>query len=338
MMQLSLNDLHRSAIMATALIFLGCSHTSAQENSAVATAPQAVLPSPVGQKPANDWRNDIGTFKIGLVRGWSSDMSRLALARVESVFATALRTPVKVVVFERFTSLMDAQADGRIDLAAYSARAFATVQLMCECVEALAAPANSTGQTGQVAILAGDKARLSNLAGLGAAKLGRIASASIAGRDMLLGNLMINGKPVTGKEEFWADFPDIRSAVNAYNANQIDGFVIPAAASSDGVAEAGKAELDSLSQSAGGGSVRPAAAVWRSAFWPYGPIAVRNNLAAEAKSIILQTLKQLDVTNPQAHAILSEGLAGAFRKSERGGFNAISASIRLLVSQNANWR
>jgi phosphonate transport system substrate-binding protein len=338
MVPLNLNYLCRSVYLSAVVLFAGPIGAAAQDNSTVAVAPQAALPAQIAPPTSADWRNEIGTFKIGLVRGWSSDMSRLALTRVETVFAKALGTPVKVVVFERFTSLMDAQADGRIDLAAYSARAFATVRLMCECVDALATPSTLAGQTGQIAVLAGDAERLSILAKIGPSKLGRIATASVATQDMLRGNLMIDAKPVTGKEEFWIDFPNYAAAMQAYQTNKIDGFVIPAATSLDNVVSAGSAELGQLPNVGEGEIMRPVTVLWRSSFWPYGPIAVRNNLAADAKAIVLRTLEQLDVTQPLAHATLSEGLAGAFRKSGQTGFANIGASIRLLVSQNASWR
>jgi phosphonate transport system substrate-binding protein len=338
MLRLNLNYLCRSVFLSAA-VFAGCAFgVQAQDNSTVAAAPQATLPAQIASPQSADWRNEIGTFKVGLVRGWSSDMSRLALSRVENVFAKALGIPVKVVVFERFTSLMDAQADGRIDLAAYSARAFATMRLMCECVDALATPTISTGQTGQVAILVGDKLRKLSLTDIGTSKIGRIATTRISNDDMLRGTLMINGKPVTGKEEFWLDFPDYAAAMQAYQTKMIDGFVIPAAASFDAISEAGIAELNLMQMSKTNDAARPVSALWRSSFWPYGPIAVRSNLAADAKALVLRTLEQLDVTEPLAHATLSEGLAGAFRKSDLAGYANVSASIRLLVSQNANWR
>ena len=190
---LSLNYPSAAFLILAAVAITGFNAACAQENadnstnSTVAAAPQAALPDALTAPQSVNWRDEIGTFKIGLVRGWSSDMSRLALTRVETVFANALGTPVKVVVFERFASLLDAQADGRIDMAAYSARGFATVRLMCECVEALVTPSTIGGQTGQIAILAGDAARIPNLADIGNAKIGRITAPSIASQDMLRG-------------------------------------------------------------------------------------------------------------------------------------------------------
>ena len=344
----SLSYLRRPVLLSTAILaaavfgaaVLGADvlGAKAQENAALAVAPQAVLPAQTTAPQSADWRNEIGTFKIGLVRGWSSDMSRLALTRVENVFAKALGTPVKVVVFERFTSLMDAQADGRIDLAAYSARSFATLRMMCECVDALATPTGLAGQTGQIAVLAGDKSVLSSLAKIGNAKLGRIANAPIASDDMLRGTLMVNGRPITGKEEFWVEFPDVATAMNAYEAKQIDGFFIPAVANLESASEAGNPELNLLQMPADAGAKRPVTAVWRSAFWPYGPMAIRDNLASDAKTILLRTFEQLDVNAPLVHATLSEGLTGPYRKSDPAGYVNVSASIRVLVNQSAKWR
>ena len=334
---LSLGYPLRSLIVPAALLLAGLPMASAQDNSAVAAAPQAALPASITAAPSPDWRNDIGTFKIGLVRGWSSDMSRLALLRVEDIFATALGTSVKVVVFERFTSLMDAQADGRIDLAAYSARAFATVRLVCECVEAVATPTTISGDNGQIAIVVGDGARTAGFINMAAVKLGRVATESVASRDMLQGSFIVDGKPVNGNEPFWVDYPNYLAASKAYQNNEIDGFVIPAAASLENRADAGTKELR-LMAAAQTEALRPASILWRSSFWPYGPVATRSNLANEPKAIILKLLEQMDITAPLVHATLSEGLAGPFRKADIAGFANVNASIRTLVSQNANWR
>jgi phosphonate transport system substrate-binding protein len=233
---------------------------------------------------------------------------------------------------------MDAQADGRIDLAAYSARAFATVRLMCECVDALATPTGAAGETGQVAVLAGDPARIASLANLGPSKLGRIASHSIASHDMAQGVLMIGGKPVSGNEDFWVDYADYSAAMNAYQNNEIDGFIVPVATSFSNIASAGSTSLNAVFGHQQDTFARPVSALWKSPFWPYGPVAVRTNLATDAKNIVLKTLEQMDVTEPMAHATLSEGLAGDFRKMDTLGYENVSASIRLLVNQSAKWR
>lgn len=338
MAPLSKNNALKLAILPLSLVFSGSFTAQAQDNAVVAVAPQAVLPATTPEPASSGWRNEIGTFKIGLVRGWSSDMSRLALYRVEGVFSKALGLPVKVVVFERFTSLMDAQADGRVDLAAYSARAFATVKLMCECVDAVASPTSSLGDTGQVTVLAVDPAKISSLASVGPAKIGRIGATDIASQEILRGSLTINGAVVTGGENFWVDFPDFSSAIKAYHNLEIDGLVLPAATSFANQSGAGSSELNLITRSADGTKVRPASALWRSPFWPYGPIALRKNIDPEAKDIVLRTLEQMDVSAPASHAVLSENLSGPFRKTDGLGYGNVSTSIRILVSQKAKWR
>lgn len=307
-------------------------------NATVAAAPQAMLPNGIAPVKSADWRRDAGTFKIGLVRGWSSDMSKPALDAVETVFAKALGTPAKIVVFERFTSLMDAHADGRIDLAPYSARAYASVRLMCECVEPLVTPATLDGSTGQVAVFAGDPSRISTLAAIGPVKIGRVAAANIASSEALRGNLSINGKPVDGKEAFWVDYPDFQSAIKAYQDFATDGLLLPSLTDFESRAEAGRAELLALNNTIDGFNKRQTKIFWRSPFWPFGPIAVRRNLAVEAKTILLKTLEQMDVTEPRSHAVLSDGLPGAFRQTGSEGYANVTNSIRLLVGQNAKWR
>jgi phosphonate transport system substrate-binding protein len=329
--------------LCAASVLAGVLNVSAQDNatpgnSTVAAAPQATVPASVQNNQDAGWRAEIGTFKIGLVRGWSSDMSLPALARIEKIFASALQVPVKVVVFERFTSLMDAQADGRIDLAAYSARAFATVQLMCECVDAIAAPSTIDGNTGQVALLIGDQSQIPSATNLTGEKIGQVALSPVAAQSMVYGSLRIGGKVPTGKEDNWVTFPDFAAAISAYHNNEIAAFIMPTSTTLSSVNSAGTPEALLISAKSNLTSPRRAIVLWRSSFWPYGPIAVRNNLAVEAKQIILRTLEQMDVSQPQAHATLSDGLSGPFLKADLASFGPVKSSLRLLVSQNANWR
>lgn len=335
------NCVRRMALFAFATLLATPLSGLAQDQTASATlaaAPQATLPNEIAPAKSADWRQELGVFKIGMVRGWSSDMSKPAIDKVETVFAKALGTAVKVVVFERFTSLMDAQADGRIDLAPYSARAYASLRLMCECVEPLATPTTLDGSTGQVAVFLSDPSRLPSLAAIGQAKIGRVVSSNIASSEALRGNLTINGKPVDGKEAFWVDYPDYQTAIQAYQAFATDGLLLPSLTNFENRAQAGDAELIALGKNPEGVSVRQTRVLWRSPFWPFGPIAVRRNLSAEAKTILLKTLEQMDVTEPQSHALLSDGLPGAFRQTGTEGYGNVTNSIRLLVGQNAKWR
>lgn len=322
-------------------VFVSVCSSRAEDSLLVASATQANLPAGLTAPHSAAWRDQIGTFKIGLVRGWSSDMSRPALARVERVFSKAIGIPVRVVVFERFTSLMEAQAGGRIDLAAYSARAFATARLMCECVEALAIPSTMAGETGQIAVLAGDAARMASLAATGTPRLGRVAKAPVATKDMVRGALTLAGKPATGKEPIWVDYPGYGEVIKAYHSHAIDGFVFPAAATQGNMSGAGAKELDGQMDLASGASTspsRPATVLWRSSFWPYGPVAVLSHLPAGLKSILMTTLEQMDVIDPLAHSTLSEGLPGRLRKADFALFSPVTVSMRTLINLNANWR
>ncbi len=324
-----------------AAVFVSVCSARAEDGLLVASAAQANLPAGLTAPHSADWRDQIGTFKIGLVRGWSSDMSRPALVRVERVFSKAIGIPVKVVVFERFASLIDAQANSRIDLAAYSARAFATVRLMCECVEALVVPTTMAGETGQIAVLAGDAVRIGSLAANGTPRLGRVAKNPIAAKDMLRGTLTLAGKPATGKEPIWVDYPGYGEVIKAYHIRAIDGFVFPAAVTQDNMPGAGEKQLDrhmNLASATSTSPLRPAAILWRSSFWPYGPVAVRSHLPAGLKSILVTTLEQMDVADPFAHSTLSDGLPGRLRKADFAAFSHVTASIRTLIRQNTNWR
>lgn len=286
----------------------------AQDTSSIMTVDPAAAP----RAPAapRDWRKETGTFRIGLVRGWSTDMSPPLIARLEQAVAGALGMPVRVVTFDRFTSLIDAQAQGAIDYAAYSARAYAAGRLACECLEALMRPTSATGSTGQVAMLVGDAARMAGPAD--GMRIGRIGG-GWAGASMAAGALSLAGATVDGDEPFWRDFADVASMQAAYAGGELDAYLHIEAA-----------PAESVSYGAAHGA-RAAETLWTSQPWFHGPHAMRANAPAEARDLMRRFLAGLETRDPALHALLSEGLDGPFAPAAPEDYAAVTRAVRHLA-------
>jgi phosphonate transport system substrate-binding protein len=318
-----------SAMLSTvALAGAGASHAAdtsvlpilSGDQSAVALEPARNAVE--AAQSADGWRDELGVFKAGLVRGWSADMSPAALARLEKGLAAALGMPARVVTFERFSALIDAQERGAIDYAVYSARAYAAAQLACECLDVLVQPTSAAGGTGQRARLFGEPSVMVAGAGVDGIKVGRVASGGIKGDAMARGLLKIAGVSVTGDEAWWEDFPSLDSARAAYDAGAIDAYF--AVTAEDGDAPAALAHPGS----------RRASTLWLSERWPFGPHAVRSALSAEPKRLLTAYLTGLDLADPPLHALLSEGLAGPLVPVRAEEFRAVRRAVQARAGTN----
>jgi phosphonate transport system substrate-binding protein len=331
----TLTDSRRRFASATliGIMTMACSGWPTGAETAVApllaqeTSSLAVTTTPAAQ--AVDWRADIGTFKVGLARGWSSDMSPAMLQRLERKLAGSLGLPVRVVTFDRFASLIDAQAAGAIDYAVYSARSYAAAQLACECLTVLAQPTGEAGETGQIAHLIGDAARLSGLRLADGARLGWTGAPGSAAAAMVHGRLMVGGVPVSGDDPFWVRYGSQEQAAAAYEQGEIDGFIVhlPARTPNDRPADS------QLGRS--WGLARSVSVQWSSEFWPYGPHAVRAALAPEAQHLLANVLARLDVEDPALHALLADGFGGPLRPVSSDAYRAVTRSVQRGVDAMA---
>ncbi|RWD97132.1 MAG: hypothetical protein EOS61_32055, partial [Mesorhizobium sp.] len=61
-----------------------------------------------------DWRDDIGTFRIGIVAEPGGGNSVPGLARLTDAYTNALGMKVEIVVARDYAALIEAQASGRV--------------------------------------------------------------------------------------------------------------------------------------------------------------------------------------------------------------------------------
>ncbi len=106
------------------------------------------------------WRQDMGTFRIGLLADPGTDRNVAGLADIRRAYELALGMPVSVFVAKDYAALIDAHATSRIDYAIYSATAYATAQRLCSCVEPIAARQGPGRDLGVRAVLVMRKSAL----------------------------------------------------------------------------------------------------------------------------------------------------------------------------------
>ena len=252
-----------------------------------------------------DWRKELGTFRIGIVEAQARQHSPAELDKIRAAYATTLGMPVEIIQSKDFPSLIDAHASSRIEYAVYTAEAYAASALACECVEPLAAPVAEDGSAGVRAVLIADAglsiSAIASSKGIGVPGLDDMAVYGVA-----LASFQSGGQRLTGTDSWIRAENGVRGVISGFANGRLDGFfsAVPSRLSMAGVLAPGTPVADEVLKSG-----RKAKAVWLSEIIPFGPHAVRKNLAPEAKALLAGMLSGLAAADPEmSDLLLPEGM------------------------------
>ncbi len=247
-----------------------------------------------------DWRKELGTFRIGMIEAQGKQYSPADLAKLRAAYSSALGMPVEIFQAKDFPSLIDAQASSRIEYAFYTAQAYATAYLACECVEPLAAAQGADGSAGLRTVLLLDEmlsvADLSKSKGIGVGGTDSLSTYGVA-----LASFQLKGTSLTGAEPWLRVEGGPAGLLSGLENGSLDGL-FAAVSSSLTLSDALRKDTALSSELAKTG--RKIKAVWLSETIPNGPHAVRKNLAPEAKSALAKLLAELAVADPDLNDLL----------------------------------
>lgn len=275
---------------------------------------------------AADWRKELGTFRIGMVESRISALSPAELSKMQAAYAAALGMPVEVIPARDFPSLIDSIASSRIEYAVFSAAAYATAAIACDCVEPLVGPVAADGSTGEkVVLMAAAGQTVASLPASKGVALPLEGGVTLTG--IVLAELIPGGRKLEGGETWLKPQSGSDAAVAAFSTGAVDAFVtmVPsnrtletAVSATDGLA---------LALAAGGRAANP---VWMSSEVPYGPHAVRRNLAPEARKALLDFLVNVHGADPALAELLLPDMMVSFHpaiaQSFAGTLNAVKAA------------
>ena len=240
-------------------------------------------------------------FRIGLVVAGDAPVV-VGVGAIRAAFSGVLDVPVEVIAARDFRALIDAQLDGRVDYAVYSAQAYAAASLRCECLQPVAVPLGEHGSVGIRSVLITRRGVQPRRIALGPA-------------DSLSGRIV----PVA----LWPQADEIERAGAFQSAGSLaeaEAMFVEGAV--DGMFGWVPAWRDDAAPLLGGTLARLRAAgmaagdyevLWRSETIPYGPHAVSSDIASDT----LQKLQR------QLHGPVREEVALAL--GDRGnGFAAIA--------------
>ena len=274
-----------------------------------------------------DWRDDIGTFRIGIVAEPGAGNTVPGLARLTDAYTKALGMKVEFVVARDYAALIEAQANARIEYAIYSATAYSTASQRCGCIEPLVAPVDFDGAIGIRSVLLTRDGKLPDLAALAGHRIAMAPSDSVGGSLLPLAALAAEGRKIAEDAPFLVHADSAAAAETMLVDGKADGLFGWVTAAADGRPEASgtQARLEAAGLSAAALQV-----VWTSGLLRYGPHAVRSDLDPEAKRRLTVFLTNLKSMTPDVYDLLEAKHSGGFAVVTPKDYETAASVVRFI--------
>ncbi|WP_029077017.1 phosphate/phosphite/phosphonate ABC transporter substrate-binding protein [Kaistia adipata] len=293
--------------------------------AALALAAQAVAAGPA----AAGWRDDLGTLKVGFIAG---DNPAYEIARLEKFrwqLQLNLALPVELYPARDYEALIEAQSTGRVQYTVLSSLAYLALNQRCGCAEALAQPTTAEHARGFRALLVAKKdGPVQTLADARNMRLAVGAADSLSGRRAPFAGLGAEGIDPESYFLRIVETSDSEAALAALAAGSADIATAWSSATDPLSADSGSGPFARL---AGDGTLDPASlkVIWQSALIPFGPHAVRKELAPEAKQALLRALTEMQASAPEAYDAIERGFPGGFVAADQAEFDALAALLKI---------
>jgi phosphonate transport system substrate-binding protein len=270
--------------------------------TALVLAALAAAPAEAG------WREEIGTFRIGMVAQPGAGQTVLGLSRIKEAFAGVLSMPVEVLVARDLAALIDAQSNARIEYAVYPATAYAITSRLCGCVEPIAAAIGVDGSTGLRAVLVVRSGRAADMSKLSGVRIAIPPAGAVAGNLLAKEELAAGGIDLSASGAVLVETEGAAVAERMFVDGSVDAILgwepaAPVGQSLDGTA----ARLVAAGIDAASLTV-----LWRSEPLRYGPHAIRLGLDPEVKAVLVPFLKGMRDVMPDVYELLETQHGGGF--------------------------
>jgi phosphonate transport system substrate-binding protein len=282
-----------------------------------------------------DWRDQIGTFRIGIVAEPGAGNTVPGLALLTDAYGKALGMKVEFVVAHDYAALIEAQANARIQYAVYSATAYATASERCGCVEPLVAPVDADGASGIRSVLLTRDGKLPDLAAMQTHRIAMAPSDSVGGSLLPLAGLAADGINISQDAPFLTHAGSAAAAEAMLVDGQADavfGWERAAAENRTAIAGDQPADPDGTAARLEAAGIPKAAlqTIWTSGLLRYGPHAVRSDLDPEAKRRLTVFLTNLKSQSPEVYDFVESKHSGGFISAAAGDYAMATAIVRLL--------
>lgn len=287
-----------------ALVFISCVSTTSRSHAS--------------------WKDSLDTLRIGVLNSNPIAADEKTLSEFSNFYANQLGLKVEVIRFKSLGSLMDAHGSARVQYAIHSARSYATMAQICNCLHAIARPISEKGSVGFRSVLVIRDQKKSNFASGEKLRIGFSRKNSMSG-------WIVPSSAIENEEVAKGDFTELGSVedvVRAYERGDIDGFFGWVPASQDGEALSNEKIFDGFYNSRLQMSDALSIAWW-SEIIHHGPHAVHRSLPNELSEELTDLLLNMNNYSPEIMDIIEPYFSGGFERTNAGDYSVISTVLNL---------
>lgn len=270
------------------------------------------------------WKDEIGTLRIGILNTHPIATNEKTISEFSNFYSNQLGLKVEVIRFKSLGSLMDAHGSARVQYAIHSARSYATMAKICNCLHAIARPVSEKGSSGFRSVLVIRDQKKENFSAGEKLRIGFSRKNSMSG--WIVPNRAIENKEIA-KGDF-VELGSVEDVVSAYERGDIDGFFgwIPTSKGDEAVpvAKIFDGFYNSRLQASEASSI-----AWWSKIIHHGPHAVHQSLPEELSEELTDLLLNMNNRSPEILDIIEPYFSGGFERANAGDYNAISAVLNL---------
>ncbi|MEX0696054.1 MAG: phosphate/phosphite/phosphonate ABC transporter substrate-binding protein [Dongiaceae bacterium] len=274
-----------------------------------------------------DWRDETKVLRVGYLSTGNPAQAAARMDLFRSYLESRIGLPVELVPAITYAALIDGTVGGRIQYAIHSATSYVVSEAACTCIEPLAVPAAFDGSVGFHSILlVRADSPIRTLADASGATIAVSGEDSLAGRLVPFAGLAGEGIDAGTYFSRIVDAPGPEAAITALLAGDVD--VAAGWSSLTGDASTGYA-FGVLTRMVIDGrlSMDAVRVLWRSPIIPFGPHAVRTNMASELKLLLADALFDVAFLAPEVlEAVDRSGFGG-------GGFVAIDPARYAVIAE-----
>lgn len=248
-----------------------------------------------------DWRQSVRALRIGVVAGENPAAAVQRATPLALYLEKTLRIGVDVVPFRSLKAVGDAQAGGRVDIAAYSATGFVATNAACQCLEAVAVPKAEDGNAFFYAIAVTRREdgvqSLTDLQGRAVAMGPQTATAA---HIVPVAVIATDGKSPSDFFAETTEYSDHVAALSALMAGDLDAVFTWSSMIGDIQSGYSRGPLRRAVRQ-GAVNMADIDIAWQSVPIPHGPVTIRANLPDDLRATLRTLVLNLYDADPDAY-------------------------------------
>jgi phosphonate transport system substrate-binding protein len=255
------------------------------------------LPSAVAHA---DWREDIKVLRVGIPVGENASYRLQQAEPFRQYLQTKLGMHVELLPATSYDTMIDAAAGERIDYGIFSATAFVSADIACQCLEPVAIPSAEDGSEGYHAILvARAESPIYSLTDAKGTRLAAGSTGSVTGNVVPSAAFAADG---IDPKTYFSSVIEARSPEDSLAALLLGEADVALAWSSLAGDSANGYSAGTLTKMVADGTLAMSGIrlIWQSERIPFGPHAIRRNLPGELKALVAEAVLAMPAEDPAA--------------------------------------